>query len=74
MKAFLIVILFISYKLGRERSPRKKSTITLFKPTKKFKYIKGKNDTFVALPVVGIINMLTYGIPILILDYFYKFL
>ena len=44
------------------------------KPTKKFKYIKGKNDTFVALPVVGLINMLTYGIPILILDYFYKFL
>lgn len=44
------------------------------KPTKKFKYIKGKNDTFVALPVVGIINILTYGIPILIIDYFYKFL
>ena len=41
------------------------------KPTKKYKYIKGKNDTFVALPVVGVVNMLTYGIPILILDYFF---
>ena len=44
------------------------------KPTKKFKYIKGKNDTFVALPFVGLVNMLTYGIPILIINYFYKFL
>ena len=44
------------------------------KPAKKFKYVKSKNDTFVALPIVGLINMLTYGIPILILDYFYKFL
>ena len=41
------------------------------KPTKKYKYIKGKTDTFVALPVVGVVNMLTYGIPILILDYFF---
>lgn len=44
------------------------------KPTKKFKYVRGKNDTFVALPVVGLINMITYGAPILILDYFLKFL
>ena len=44
------------------------------KPTKKFKYIKGKNDTFVALPFVGLVNMLTYGIPVLIIDYFFKFL
>ena len=40
-------------------------------PTKKYKYIKSKNDTFVALPIVGAVNMLTYGIPILILDYFF---
>ena len=44
------------------------------KPTKKFKYKKGKNDTFIALPFVGIVNMVTYGIPILIIDYFFKFL
>ena len=44
------------------------------KPTKKHKYIKSKNDTFVALPVVGLVNLLTYGIPILILDYFLNFL
>ena len=44
------------------------------KPTKKYKYIKGKGDTFVALPLVGLINMATYGIPILILNYFFKFL
>jgi hypothetical protein len=42
------------------------------KPTKKFKYIKGKNDTFVALPFVGLVNMITYGIPILIIDYFFN--
>jgi len=44
------------------------------KPTKKHKYIKSKNDTFVALPVVGLVNLLTYGIPIFILDYFLNFL
>ncbi len=44
------------------------------KPTKKHKYIKSNNDTFVALPVVGLVNLLTYGIPILILDYFFKIL
>ena len=44
------------------------------KPTKKHKYIKSNNDTFVALPVVGLVNLLTYGIPILILDYFFNFL
>ena len=42
------------------------------KPTKKFKYIKGKNDTFAALPFVGLVNMITYGIPILIIDYFFN--
>ncbi len=44
------------------------------KPTKKYKYIKGKGDTFVALPLVGLINMLTFGIPILILNFFFSFL
>ena len=44
------------------------------KPTKKFKYIKGKNYTFVALPFVGLVNIITYCIPILILDYFLNFL
>ena len=43
------------------------------KPTKKNKYIKSNNDTFVALPVVGLVNLLTYGIPILILDYFLNY-
>ena len=44
------------------------------KLTKKHKYIKSNNDTFVALPVVGLVNLLTYGIPILILDHFLNFL
>ena len=44
------------------------------KPTKKWKYKKGKNDTFVALPLAGLINILTYGILILIFNYFFKFL
>ena len=44
------------------------------KPTKKYKYIKSNKDTFVALPVVGLINLLTYGIFILILDYFFNIL
>ena len=44
------------------------------KPTKKWKYKKGKNDTFIALPLVGGINILTYGIPIYLIDYFFKIL
>ena len=41
------------------------------KPTKKWKYKKGKTDTFVALPFVGGVNILTYGIPIYLIDYFF---
>ena len=44
------------------------------KPTKKWKYKKGKNDTFVALPVAGAVNIVTYGIPILIFNYFFNIL
>jgi|TARA_B100000959_G_scaffold236556_1_gene255416 hypothetical protein len=44
------------------------------KPTKKWKYKKGKNDTFVALPLAGLINILTYGILILIFNYFFNIL
>ena len=44
------------------------------KPTKKWKYKKGKNDTFVALPVAGAVNIVTYGIPILIFNYFFNVL
>jgi hypothetical protein len=39
---------------------------------KKWKYKKVKNDTYVAIPVAGAINMITYGIPILVIDYFFK--
>jgi len=47
-----------------------------FNPTKKWKYKKkkGGNHTFVALPVAGVINILTYGIPILIFNYFFNIL
>ena len=41
---------------------------------KKWKYKKTKNDTYFAIPVAGGVNLLTYGIPIMILDYFLKFL
>ena len=41
---------------------------------KKWKYKKSKNDTYIAIPFAGAINIITYGIPILILDYFFKFL
>ena len=44
------------------------------KPTKKWKYKKGKNDTIVALPVAGAVNIVTYGIPILIFNYFFNIL
>lgn len=46
------------------------------KPTEKYKYDvkKGPKDTFIALPVVGAINIVTYGIPIFILNYFFKIL
>ena len=41
---------------------------------KKWKYKKTKNDTYFAIPVAGGVNLLTYGIPIMILVYFLKFL
>jgi hypothetical protein len=41
---------------------------------KKWKYKKVKNDTYVAIPVAGAINIMTYGIPILVIDYFFKIL
>lgn len=41
---------------------------------KKWKYKKTNNDTYFAIPVAGAINLITYGIPIMILDYFLKFL
>jgi hypothetical protein len=41
------------------------------KPTKKWKYKKSKNDTFIALPIVGGVNILTYGIPIYLIDHFF---
>ena len=41
---------------------------------KKWKYKKIKNDTYIALPVAGAINIITYGIPILVIDYFFKIL
>ena len=41
---------------------------------KKWKYKKSKNDTYIAIPLAGAINIMTYAIPILILDYFFKFL
>ncbi|MBT4959211.1 MAG: hypothetical protein HON33_04500, partial [Flavobacteriaceae bacterium] len=41
---------------------------------KKWKYKKVKNDTYGAIPIAGAINILTYGIPILIIDYFFKIL
>lgn len=46
------------------------------KPTKEYKYDvkKGPVDTFVALPLVGLINIITYGILIFIFDYFLKLL
>ena len=39
---------------------------------KKWKYKKVRNDTYVAIPVAGAINIITYGIPILVIDYFFK--
>ncbi len=39
---------------------------------KKWKYKKVKNDTYVAIPVAGAINITTYGIPILVIDYFFN--
>lgn len=41
---------------------------------KKWKYKKTKNDTYFAIPFAGGINIITYGIPIMIIDYFFKFL
>ena len=41
---------------------------------KKWKYKKVKNDTYGAIPVAGAINIITYGIPIMIVDYFFKIL
>jgi len=46
------------------------------KPTKKYKYDvkKGARDTFIALPLVGFINIITYGILIFLFHYFLKLL
>ena len=41
---------------------------------KKWKYKKVKNDTYGAIPLAGAVNLITYGIPILLLDYFLKIL
>ena len=41
---------------------------------KKWKYKKVKNDTYVAIPIAGAINIITYGIPILVINYFFKIL
>ena len=41
---------------------------------KKWKYKKVKNDTYGAIPIAGAINIITYGIPIMIADYFFKIL
>ena len=41
---------------------------------KKWKYKKVKNDTYVAIPVVGAINIITYGIPIYLINYFFNIL
>jgi len=41
---------------------------------KKWKYKKVKNDTYVAIPVAGAINIITYGIPIYLINYFFNIL
>ena len=41
---------------------------------KKWKYKKVKNDTYVAIPVAGSINIITYGIPIYLINYFFNIL
>ena len=41
---------------------------------KKWKYKKVKNDTYVAIPVAGAINLITYGIPIYLINYFFNIL
>ena len=41
---------------------------------KKWKYKKVKNDIYVAIPVAGAINLITYGIPIYLINYFFNIL
>ena len=41
---------------------------------KKWKYKKVKNDTYVAIPVDSAINIITYGIPIYLINYFFNIL
>ena len=41
---------------------------------KKWKYKKVKNDTYAAIPVAGAINIITYGIPIYLINYFFNIL
>ena len=41
---------------------------------KKWKYKKVKNDTYVAIPFAGAINIITYGIPIYLINYFFNIL
>ena len=41
---------------------------------KKWKYKKVKNDTYGAIPFAGAINIVTYAIPILVIDYLFKLL
>ena len=41
---------------------------------KKWKYKKTKSDTYFAIPFAGGVNLITYGVPIMVLDYFFKFL
>ena len=41
---------------------------------KKWKYKKVKNDTYGAIPLAGAVNLITYGIPILIFNYFFNIL
>ena len=41
---------------------------------KKWKYKKVKNDTYGAIPFAGAVNLITYGIPILIFNYFFNIL
>ena len=41
---------------------------------KKWKYKKVKNDTYIAIPIAGAINIITYGIPIYLINYFFNIL
>ena len=41
---------------------------------KKWKYKQVKNDTYFAIPLAGAINIITYAIPIYLIDYFLNIL